>query len=288
MATVSTPAVRKKPFYIESDGKPMGETAQHVQNMLDLLGPLQSWFAADPQVLVAANMFVHYERGNRKRHISPDVFVVRGVPKEPKRRNYRVWEEGRAPDFVIEVTSKTTRDKDQTTKRAIYQDVLRVSEYFLFDPFEEYLHPRLQGYRLASGEYRAIRPVKGRLPSKVLGLHLEAHGDLLRLYDPAADCWLPIPPEVEEIGRQAEAGRLQAETERAAEAKARQRAEAGQAVEAKARQQAEAAQAAEAKARQQAEAGQAAEAKARHQAEAEAERLRRENEELRRRLTGAS
>jgi Uma2 family endonuclease len=288
MATVSTPAVREKPFYIESDGKPMGETAQHVQNLLDLLGPLQSWFAADPQVLVAANMFVHYERGNRKRHISPDVFVVRGVPKEPKRRNYRVWEEGRAPNFVIEVTSKTTRDKDQTTKRTIYQDVLRVSEYFLFDPFEEYLHPRLQGYRLASGQYRAIRPVKGRLPSKVLGLHLEADGDLLRLYDPSADRWLPIPPEVEAERAAESEARIQAEAAQAAEAKARIQAEAGQAAEANARIQAEAAQAAEAKARQQAEAGQAAEAKARQHAEAETERLRRELEELRGRLPGVS
>jgi Uma2 family endonuclease len=120
----------------------------------------------------------------------------------PKRRSYRVWEEGKAPDFVVEVTSELTREEDQGTKRAIYQDVLRVSEYFLFDPFEEYLHPRLQGFRLAKGGYRPIRPVKGRLPSKVLGLHLEPSGDILRLYKPAAARWLPTPPEHrEEIER---------------------------------------------------------------------------------------
>ena len=204
MAPISTPAVREEPFYIESDGEPMGETPQHIDNMIYLLEPLKAWFAADPQVFVAANMFVHYEPGNRKRHVSPDVFVVRGVPKDmqPKRRNYRVWEEGKAPDFVVEVTSETTREKDQISKRAIYQDLLRVKEYFLFDPFEEYLHPQLQGYRLAKGLYRPIRLVKGRLPSKVLGLHLEADGDLLRLYDPAVGRWLPTPPErLEEIAR---------------------------------------------------------------------------------------
>ena len=126
------------------------------------------------------------------------MFVVRGVPKvvRPRRRNYLLWEEGQAPQFVVEFSSETTREVDQTTKRTIYQDVLRVSEYFLFDPFEEYLHPRLQGYRLAKGVYRPIRPVKGRLPSKVLGLHLEADGELLRLYDPATRRRLPIPPEV--------------------------------------------------------------------------------------------
>ncbi len=195
---------QERPFYIESDGKPMGETPQHIDNMIYLLEPLREWFASDPMVYVGANMFVHYERGNRNRHVSPDVFVVKGVQKEvrPKRRNYRVWEEGKGPDFVVEFTSESTREEDQTTKCAIYQDILRVSEYFLFDPFEEYLHPRLQGFRLAKGDYRPIRPLKGRLPSKVLGLHLEPSGDLLRLYDQAGGRRLPTPPEQrEEIER---------------------------------------------------------------------------------------
>ncbi len=189
-----------RPFYIESDGKPMGETQAHIENMRYLLEPLDEWFAPDPTVYVNGNMFVHYERGNRNHHVSPDVFVVKGVQKEvrPKRRAYRVWEEGKGPDFVVEFTSESTREEDQTTKRAIYQDILRVSEHFLFDPFEEYLHPRLQGFRLASGQYRPIRPLKGRLPSKVLGLHLEPSGDLLRLYNPAAGRWLHTPPEQRE------------------------------------------------------------------------------------------
>ena len=123
---------------------------------------------------------------------------------QPRRRSYRVWEEDKAPDVVIELTSETTREVDQQTKRAIYQDILHVSEYFLFDPFEEYLQPRLQGYRLAKGVYRPIRPVKGRLPSKVLDLHLEADGELLRLYDPAARRRLPIPPEVVEAQKRSE------------------------------------------------------------------------------------
>ena len=205
MATISTPKVRKAPFYIESDGKPMGETQEHILNMRYILEPLDQWFASDLMVFVAGNMFVHYEQGKGNRHLSPDVFVVRGVPKEPKRRNYRVWEEGRAPDFVIEVTSKSTRKEDQTTKRTIYQDILKVSEYFLFDPFEEYLHPRFQGYRLVGGSYRPIKPIRGRLPSKVLGLHLEAVGELLRLYDPSTDRWLETPPEVAEARQRAEA-----------------------------------------------------------------------------------
>jgi Uma2 family endonuclease len=216
-----TGARRPPPFYIESDGKPMGETQAHIENMLYLLEPLKVWFAPDPMVYVGGTMFVHYERGNLNRHVSPDVFVVRGVAKvvRPKRRNYLVWEEGRAPDFVVELTSESTREEDQTTKRTIYQDVLRVREYFLFDPFEEYLHPRLQGFRLASGQYQPVRPVKGRLPSQVLGLHLEADGEWLRLYNPTTRRRLPIPPEVLEAQKRAEAARRR-------EARARREAEA--------------------------------------------------------------
>jgi Uma2 family endonuclease len=152
-------------------------------------------------------MFVHYVPGDRNRHVSPDVFVVRGVPKDtdPERRAYLVWKEGKAPDFVVELTSASTKDEDMTDKRTLYQDILRVTEYFLFDPFEEYLHPPLQGYRLYRGGYRPIKPVGGRLPSRVLGLHLEAVGEQLRLYDPSADRWLPTPPEVAEAQQRAEA-----------------------------------------------------------------------------------
>jgi Uma2 family endonuclease len=207
--------VRPPPFYIESDGKPMGETQLHILNMRYLLEPLDDWFAADPMVYVAGNMFVHYERGNRNRHVSPDVFVVRGVPKvtEPERRAFLVWEEGRAPDLVVEFTSESTRREDLVDKREIYQDILRVKEYFLFDPFEEHLRPPLQGLRRAGSRFRPIRPVDGRLPSKVLGLHLEAQGRLVRLYNPAKGRLLPIPPEVRDAQIQAEAARRKAEAE---------------------------------------------------------------------------
>jgi Uma2 family endonuclease len=202
-------------FYIENDGRPIGETQCHVENVCYLLEPLEEWFRADSQVFVAGALVLHYEKGRRDRYVSPDIFVVRGVPQTPLRRNYLVWEERKGPDMVIELTSELTRDEDQTDKRRIYQDILRVKEYFLFDPLRDYLVPPLQGLRLASGRYRPIRRVKGRLPSKVLGLHLEADGDLLRLYDPAAGRRLPIPPEVLEASKRAEAEveRLRRESE---------------------------------------------------------------------------
>ena len=136
--------------YPTSDGKPMAETEVHRDNMLDLIETLKAHFAADPMAYVSGNMLMFYEEGNNREHLAPDVFVARGVPKR-LRDNYLIWEEGKGPDLVIELTSKTTRREDQTKKLALYRDVLRVPEYFQLDPTEDYLKPPMQGHRLRRG-----------------------------------------------------------------------------------------------------------------------------------------
>src|SRR5262249_34883048 len=177
----------------------------------------------------SGNLLLFYERGNKRRHVSPDVFVVKGVPKRD-RPNYLLWEEGKGPQVVIELTSSSTRHVDVERKFRLYRDVLKVKEYFLFDPLGDYLKPSLQGYRLRGGEYRPIRAVEDELPSRVLGVLLARHGKELRLYDPAQEDWLPTPREIaarEKAARQvAEAERQQAEAARQQEENARLRAEA--------------------------------------------------------------
>jgi Uma2 family endonuclease len=194
MATVTDKKVKEDIRYPTSDGKPMAETDHHRDLMLDLIKALQVYFAALPLIYVSGNLLVFYERGNRRRHLSPDVFVVRGVPKR-QRLNYLIWEEGRGPGVVIELTYSSTRREDTRGKYLLYQNVLRVPEYFLFDPFGDYLRPALQGYRLRKGAYAPIRPLRGRLPSRVLGLHLEQDGSLLRLFDPVTGSRLLTPDE---------------------------------------------------------------------------------------------
>jgi len=175
-----------KVFYRESDGKPMAETPVHMEAMFDLIVGLRDWFAADPLAYVAGNNFLYFVEGDPRRNVSPDVFVVRGIDKLRYRGSYKTWEDGgKAPDLVVEVSSRSTRREDVHRKFALYRDVLKVREYFLFDPFGEYLKPPLKGYRLAGGEYEPIEPEGGRLPSEVLGLHLEADGPEVRLFDPA-------------------------------------------------------------------------------------------------------
>jgi Uma2 family endonuclease len=191
----------------------MGETPYHVRNLANLIFMLDAWFGTDPLAYVAGNMFVYYVEGDRHKHLSPDVFVVRGIAKTPERLCYLVWVEGKAPDAVIELTSRSTRDEDLADKFHLYQDILKVREYFLFDPEEEYLEPSMRGYRLQDGKYVPIEPVNGRLPSEVLGLHLERDGWMLRLYDPATREWLPTMWEEHERRLRAEAARQDAEAE---------------------------------------------------------------------------
>ena len=193
MAT--TEGTARRVDYPTSDGKPMAETDLHRRLMMDLIETLDAHFRADPDVYVSGDLLLFYEEGNKRRHVAPDVFVVLGVPKRT-RDNYLLWEEGRGPDFVIEVTSKTTRREDQGKKRTLYQDVLRIPEYFQFDPTEDYLKPPFQGQRLVEGIYEPIAPVAGRLPSLTLGLLLERDGTQLRLVDAATSQRLPTHREL--------------------------------------------------------------------------------------------
>lgn len=174
--------------YPTTDGRPMAETDLHRDIMFALIEMLQTRYEHDPMAYVSGDLLIFYEAGNKRRHVAPDVFVVFGVPKG-QRDNYLLWEE-KPIDVVIEVTSKSTKAEDLKKKPILYRERLGVKEYFLFDPTEDYLDPSLQGFRLVRNEYRPIKMTDGRLPSKVLGLHLERDGSNLRLWDPETEKWL--------------------------------------------------------------------------------------------------
>jgi Uma2 family endonuclease len=228
--------------YPTSDGRPF-DSDLHRDLMAALIDALDRWLAADPDVYVSGNLLIFYEKGDKRRHVAPDVFVVFGVPKG-LRPNYLLWQEKKTPDVVIELTSKTTKSEDQKTKRSLYEGKLKVQEYFLFDPFEDYLSPSFQGFRRVRGKFQPIDLVDGRLPSDLLRLHLERDVSNLRLWDPRSRTRLLTSAE-----------RVAAEKARADEQKARADQASAEATREKARA---------------------------DRAEAEAERLRQEIARLRR------
>ncbi len=158
----------------------MAETGIHVLVILFLYDLLREHFAKRTDVYVAANMFLYYEEGNPRANKAPDVMVIMGVGNH-ERRIFKTWEEGAVPSTIIEVTSKKTRKEDQTSKPAVYAQV-GVAEYFLFDPLDEYLKPRFQGYRLEGHSYLPMAPEPdGGLTSAQLGVRLIPEGQILRV-----------------------------------------------------------------------------------------------------------
>jgi Uma2 family endonuclease len=193
---LTTTSLRHDVDYPESDGQPMGETDFHRKEMSDLINALDDRYRELADIYVAGNLFLYYLEGDRRAVVCPDVFLVQGVPKR-QRRTYKLWEEeGRAPSFVIEVTSLHTRDEDLRDKnlrdKKKKYEMLGVEEYFLHDPFGEYLSPVLQGFRLVEGRYRPLSPSPdGSLISNVTGLRLRPEGQRLRLIDLATDVGAP-------------------------------------------------------------------------------------------------
>jgi hypothetical protein len=113
-------------------------------------------------------------------------------------------------------------------KKAVYERI-GVEEYILFDPYDEYLKPRLQGFRLQGGTYQPIpRRVDGTLQSRSTGVTFEPEGERLRLRDTETG---ELLLRSEEDAK----GRVAAEKRAAKEARARATAEQRAAKEARER-----------------------------------------------------
>ena len=188
------PAVPVAIEYPSSDGKPMAESHRHAMATVNAWQGLTHFFSKRSDVYIGMDMLMYFVEGDRRQSVVPDVFVVLGAPKLPLRDNWLVWEEGRVPDFVPEITSRTTRREDGGRKRQLYQR-LGVAEYWQYDPTGDYLDPILKGAHLVNGSYRPIATTAGpvgapRLAS-ALGIELHLVRDELRLFDPSGGRYLP-------------------------------------------------------------------------------------------------
>ena len=215
-------------YYPESDGKPMGETDFHRKEIIRHIELLEDYYRGQ-KVYVSGDLLVYYVQGDPRKFVVPDVFVVKGIVPQD-RRTYKIWVEGKAPDMVIETTSRRTRRKDMQIKPELYAR-LGVKEYFLFDPLGEYLDPPLQGYRLDGADYRRIEPAEdGGLDSHELELRLrlgEGHLDFVR-----RDTGERLLTRAERLRQEAAARQGEAEARKREAERAEREAEARRAAEA--------------------------------------------------------
>ena len=242
------PALEDDTKYPESDGQPMAETELHRDLMIDSILTLKARFKDIPAVCVSGNMLMYYVPRDARKSVAPDVFVTFGVERK-QRRIYKIWEEGKPPDFVLEFSSGSTFKNDLDAKKTLYAEVLGVREYFLYDAERRHLPTPLMGFRLVGNTYVPIRPeADGKVFAETLGLFVGLRDDGFGFYDAVAGRWLETPMDeaaerAEEAATradQAEAEASQAKEYAAQAAVAQQRAEASTQEEASARQRAEA------------------------------------------------
>ena len=188
-------------------------------------------YQARPDVLVAADLLVYFDGPQPDRttdeRVAPDLMVAFDVPKRA-RRTYAVWEEGKAPDFVLEILSPATWRRDVAEKPARYRR-MGAREYFLFDPVGR-VEPRLRGWRFGADEEAVpLVDLAGGMSgmySETLGLHLchtqpwpttDHHlpgAGKLRWHDPATGTLLGTLADLERRAETAEGQRDTAERQR--------------------------------------------------------------------------
>ena len=222
-------------FYPCSDGKPMADNMWQADAIMHAAGDLR---AALPTALVAADILMYPEEGNKDNKIAPDVLVALGLGTR-NRSSYFVWVEGKPPDWVLEVASPSTQADDLGVKRRRYA-AMGVPEYWMFDPKGGVYPPgtpRLQGLKLADGKYMPLpwQLAKGgrTIRSEVLGLDVRVDGELLRFRE-AAGRDIPHRNEIEAAAGRAEAqAKREAARRKTAEARAEREAAARSAAEAR-------------------------------------------------------
>jgi Uma2 family endonuclease len=206
MAISSSPP-RAHVDYPSEDGQPMAESDFQREPLTYAVEALGAYFQQRAAVYVSGNLFIYYEEGNPEAVVAPDVFVVFGAPTH-RRSSYMLWNEPKAPDFVMEITSRRTRSQDQGPKRGTYA-FLGVQEYVQYDPTNDYLRPPLRGLSLAGDNYELMPTTvlpDGTLTlySNVLGLELRLVHGVLRFVDPTTSQRLLSHREAEQARQEAE------------------------------------------------------------------------------------
>ena len=165
---------------------------------------------------------------NKARARVPDLLVAFDVDPQIYAENngYIVSEQGKPPDFVLEVASVSTAHVDTGDKRIYYAD-LGIPEYWRFDKTGEYHGARLAGDSLVDGEYVAM-PIE-ELPdgglqgySPALGVNIRWEEGEIVFYDPYTGSPIATFEDEREIRLAAEARADSAEA-RADSAEARVR-----------------------------------------------------------------
>ncbi len=174
-------------YYPAEEERPVPLSERALRLMYYLFQALSHIFRDDPMVHVGGDQFIYWEPGNIRKRVAPDVYVIRGVPKEPPRAVIRIWEEA-VPSLVVEVSSTASRKQDRERKLRLYQNDHRCPEYLIWDDDTA----ELLFYRLEEGRYEPQSPqIGGRFYCQELGVWFGPDPDVLvRVFGPDGE---PVP-----------------------------------------------------------------------------------------------
>ena len=183
------------PSDLYSDEPPV-ETELHLEQIMLLIKCLK-WLWKDRYDFYAAgNLTIYYSPHQKKSKDfrGPDFFVVLGTERKT-RKSWVVWEEeGKYPNFILEILSPSTANTDKEYKKELYQNTFRTPDYFWFDPYTL----EFAGFHLLDGKYQPLEAnEKGHLWSEQLDLYLGIHEGLLRYFTPEGKL-VPTPEETAE------------------------------------------------------------------------------------------
>ncbi len=157
------------------------------------------------------------ERADMTGLVYPDLLVAFSADPALYRAHngYVISEQGKPPDFVLEVASRSTGRRDTHDKRIAYAD-LGIPEYWRFDETGRYHGARLAGDRLVDGQYVPIQidelpdgSLQGH--SAILNVELRWIEGQLGWYDPETGLHIATMASEREALTQERAARTQAE-----------------------------------------------------------------------------
>ena len=171
--------------------------ARHFGNPGTTLVEYDLWIVASPQ-------------DNRSQARRPDLLVAFNVSPElyAEHNGYIISEQGKPPDFVMEVASPSTADNDTGVKRDDYA-ALGITEYWRFDSTGEDYGEKLVGEVLEGRTYRPL-PVEEIAPgilegySPALNLLIRWEQGQLEWWDPQTEAPIPSWEETEARNRELE------------------------------------------------------------------------------------
>ena len=152
---------------------------------------LRRHFGNNPATVVLSEIPVRSTPSQREGHRIPDLLISFDVDRAlaVEQNGYSIQDQGKPPDFVLEIASSNTAEEDNTDKRDDYAG-FGIPEYWRFDPTGgDRCGAAIAGARLVGGIYQAVdieevEPGHLHGHSEVLGLHPCWHDGRLRWYDP--------------------------------------------------------------------------------------------------------